>query len=842
MGKLPSGTVTFLFSDVEGSTRVVRELGEAEWARTLAAQRAVIEERCAANEGTVVDLEGDGCFVAFSRAADALRAALEIQRALIDGRIRVRIGIHTGTPLLTGDGYVGLDVHRAARIAAAAHGGQVVFSSSTRSLVDEFPEAVRDLGEHRLKDLSAPERLFQLGATEFPPLRSLPSTNLPVPATAFLGRSQELHGLVALLETDDRRLVTLTGPGGIGKTRLALQAAAEVSEAYPDGVWWTPLASVRAATSVLPALAQTLGAVEDQARSLFEAVVDRVGGRRMLLLFDNAEHLLPGLAAELSALVGACASVRMLVTSRERLQVAAEVAFPVPPLSRPDGERLFLDRARSVGVPLSANGTIAELCARLDELPLALELAAARTVVFSPAQLLERLGQRLDLLKGNRDADPRQLTLRATLDWSHELLSDDERQLFAALAVFNNGCTYEAAEAIVGADVDTMQSLLDKSLLRRRDSGSGVRYWMLTTINEYALEKLALWPDRSELHQRHAEWYRDQAAAVLGVPGLRDYRAASTRDLERFRDDYDNARAALSWAWSTNDDELAVEIGITCSRYWLGTGSFHDANAWLGTALPRLAALPARTKLHALEVAGLLAFFVQADTGRADELWAQGAVIANQLELVEEAAWLEQLRAGVAWERGEIQTAIATNERLLAFHQERGNRVAIAGSLHLLGEQWRDLGDYERAERQLRAADSIYRELGNNVGLANNSHSLADLALDRGNYAEAIEIYRTTMTEYAGEDSRIHAYCLAGIASGLAATGHDPEAAALWGAVCNAEQTHGFTMIGSERKRYETHLTRLEGSNSWEQGRNADLEQATQSLDSILEASQRPMR
>ncbi len=772
--------------------------------------------------------------MAFSRAADALRAAVEIQEVPVDGRIRVRVGVHTGTPLLTGDGYVGLDVHRAARIAAAAHGGQVVFSSTTRSLVDEYPQAVRDLGEHRLKDLAAPERLFQLGASEFPPLRSLPTTNLPVAATAFLGRSQELHGLIALLETEDRRLVTLTGPGGIGKTRLALQAAAEVSEAYPDGVWWTPLASIREAAAVLPAVAQTLGAVEDQARSVFEAVVDRVAGRRILLLFDNAEHLLPGLAAELSALLGACAGVRLLVTSRERLQVAAEVAFPVPPLSRPDGERLFLDRARSVGVPLSANGTIAELCARLDELPLALELAAARTVVFSPDQLLERLGQRLDLLKGNRDADPRQLTLRATLDWSHELLTDRERQLFAALAVFSNGCTYEAAEAIAGADVDTVQSLLDKSLLRRRDSGSGVRYWMLTTINEYALEKLALCPDRSELHQRHAEWYCDQAAAVIGIPGPRVPRAASSRELERFRDDYDNARAALSWAWSTNEDELAIEIGIACSRYWLGTGSFHDANAWFQTALPKLAALPARTKLHALEVAGSLAFFVLADTGRADELWAQGAVIANQLDLAEEVAWLDQLRAGAAWDRGDIQTAITTNERLLAFHQERGNRFAIAGTMHLLGEQWRDLGDYEQAELQLRAADSIYRELGNDLGLANNSHSLGDLALDRGNYAAAIEIYRTTMTEYAAEDSRIHAYCLAGIASALAATGHDPEAAALWGAVCTAEQTHGFRMISSERKRYETHLTRLEGSDSWEQGRNVDLEQATLSLSSIL--------
>ena len=244
------------------------------------------------------------------------------------------------------------------------------------------------------ENLAAPERLFARGlrvSAASQPAGYEP----PRPATAFLGRRQELHGLIALLETKVDRLVTLTGPGGIGKTRLALQAAAEISEAYPDGVWWTPLAPIREVASILPAVAQTLGAAEDQARPSLEAVVDRIAGRRMLLLFDNAEHLLPGLAAELSALVGACPSVRLLVTSRERLQVAAEVAFPVPPLSPPDGERLFLDRARSVGVPLGADGTIAELCARLDELPLALELAAARTVVFSPTQLLERLGQRL---------------------------------------------------------------------------------------------------------------------------------------------------------------------------------------------------------------------------------------------------------------------------------------------------------------------------------------------------------------------------------------------------------------------------------------------------------------
>jgi predicted ATPase/class 3 adenylate cyclase len=840
--ELPIGTVTFLFSDVEGSTRLVRELGQVSWAEALAAHRALIEDRCAANGGRVVDREGDGTFVAFGTAVEALRAAAEIQALLVDGRLRVRVGVHTGTPLLTEDGYVGLDVHRAARIASSAHGGQVVFSSATHSLVDEalLPGVVRDLGEHRLKDLAAPERLFQLGDGAFPALRSLPSTNLPVPATAFLGRGNELQELIALLKARDSRLLTLTGTGGTGKTRLALEGAAEVSDAYSDGVWWISLAPIHDAASVLPAVAQTLGVVEEQSRPLLDALADRAAGRRMLLLFDNAEHLLPGVATELSVLVAACPTLQLLVTSRERLQLAAEVAFPVPPLSRPDGERLFLARARAAGVLLRRDETVSDLCTRLDELPLALELAAARTVVFTPGQLLERLGQRLDLLKGSRDADARQLTLRATIDWSYELLSHEEQQLFAALAVFSNGCTYEAAEAIAGADVDTAQSLLDKSLLRRRDSDTGVRYWMLTTINEYALEKLALRAELSELQRRHAEWYRDQAATVIGTPGPHDPRAASTQALERFRDDYDNARAALNWAWSTNEDELAVEIGIACCRYWLGAGSFHDANAWLQTALPKIAALQARTKLRALQVAGLLAFFVLADTDRADELWAQAAVIANELDLADDAAWLDQLRAGVAWDRGDIQTAIATNERLLTFHQERGNRLAVAGTLHLLGEQRRDLGEYEQAERQLRAADSIYRELGDDNGLANNSHSLADLALDRGDYTEAINLYHITLTGHAGESGRIHAYCLAGIASALAATGHDTEAAALWGATCNAEQRLGFRMLSSERKRYETHLARLEGSEAWAHGRTLSLEQAAETLSKIAAAGPTP--
>lgn len=833
--------MTFLVSDVEGSTRLVQELGEAAWAETLGAHRRVIEERCSANGGRVVDREGDGTFLVFPTATGAAQAAVEIQAALAEGLVRVRVGVHTGTPLPTGDGYVGLDVHRAARIAAAAHGGQVVVSSSTRSLLDDtlLPGTIRDLGEHRLKDLAAPERLFQLGDGQFPPLRSLPRTNLPVPATPFVGRRRELLELTALMKTQDARFVTLTGTGGTGKTRLALQVAAEVSDVHPDGVWWISLAPLREAASVPSAVAQLLGVVEEQARPLLETLVDWLAARRLLLVLDNAEHLLPGVAAELSSIAAAGPGVRLLVTSRERLQLAAEVAFPVPPLSPADGERLFLDRARAAGISLSEDDAVSELCARLDELPLALELAAARTVVFTPAQLLERLRHRLDLLKGSRDADPRQLTLRATIDWSYELLSPQERQLFAGLGVFSNGCTYEAAEAITNADPDTMQSLLDKSLLRRRDSDPGARYWMLATINEYAVEKLALRPDRSDLHHRHAAWYRDQAVAVLGILGPNDPRAASMSRLQRFRSDYDNVRAALTWAWTADEVELAFDIGAACCRYWLGAGSFHDARAWLQTALPKIDAVPPITRLHALKAAGVIAFFVLADSDQADELWAKAAAIAGELVLPEEAAWLDHRRAAVAWERGDIQTSITLQEQLLDVHRRSGNRLATADVLHTLGECLRDTGSFDEAERSLEAADSIYREVGDEIGLANNSHSLADLALDRGDFGHAITLYHTTLTDYPGETGRHDAYCLAGIASALAAIGDDDTAATIWGAVCNAERALGFRMLRRERRRYEQHLTRLEAGESWVQGQTLTLEQAADKLDTTAAAGER---
>ena len=410
---LPSGTVTFLFTDVEGSTKLLYELGAGEYEEALAEHRRIIREAVSSHGGVEVDTQGDAFFVAFSTAPDALAAAAEALEGLAPGRFRVRMGIHTGTPHVGNEGYVGVDVHRAARIAACGHGGQILISASTASLLGT--DELRDLGEHRLKDMSAPERIYQLGDDDFPPLESLHQTNLPIPSTPFLGRERELSEVLGLLSREDVRLLTLTGPGGTGKTRLAAQAAAELSDRYPHGVWWVSLAPLRDPDLVLTAAGQVLGARNGLAA--------HIADRSLLLLLDNFEHVVDA-AADLAALLTSCPHLDLLVTSREPLHVTGEQEYPVPPFVHEEGVGFFLARARAVKPDFQADDAVAEICRRLDDLPLALELAAARVKALSSAQILERLDQRLPLLTGGaRDAPERQRTLRATIEWSHELLS-----------------------------------------------------------------------------------------------------------------------------------------------------------------------------------------------------------------------------------------------------------------------------------------------------------------------------------------------------------------------------------------------------------------------------------
>jgi predicted ATPase/class 3 adenylate cyclase len=646
---LPSGTVTFLFTDVEGSTRLLNELGAADYAQALAEHRSALRSAFGAHGGVEVDTQGDAFFVAFPTAPGALAAARDATAALAGGSIQVRVGIHTGTPLVAEEGYVGVDVHRAARIAAAGHGGQILVSASTAALVSS--DELHDLGEHRLKDLSAPERIYQLGEREFPPLKSLYRTNLPVPATPFLGRERELAEALGLLE--GARLLTLTGPGGTGKTRLGLQVAAEASEQYPDGVFWVPLAPLRDPDLVLESAGQALGATD--------GLAEHVSDKSLLLLLDNFEHVVDA-ADGLSGLLAACPNLQLLVTSRELLRLPAEQAYPVPPLEPEEGAELFLARAHALDPAFAPSPAVPELCARLEQLPLALELAAARVRVLSPEQLLDRLSGRLDLLKAGRGVDPRQQTLRATIEWSHDLLDQDEQRLFARLAVFRGGCTLESAEQVCDGDVDAVESLVDKSLVRVRE---GDRFWMLETIREYAAEQLEASGESDGRRHRHAEHFL--ALAEETEPLAREVDAATLDRLER---EADNLRAALDWLRTAGETQLVLRLAAALDDFWAIKGHMAEGRRRLEEALA------------------------------ADE--SPTAARAKALNAA----------ADMAIGHGDSSAARLRAEEALAFHRQVGNTWGIAGSLHILGHAAADDQDYETARQDWEESERLFRAAG----------------------------------------------------------------------------------------------------------------------------------
>jgi predicted ATPase/class 3 adenylate cyclase len=700
--ELPAGTVTFLFTDIEGSTRLLHELGPDDYANALAEHRRVLRAMFAEYGGVEVDTQGDAFFVAFPTAPGALAAAAGATEALGEGPIRIRIGLHTGTPLRTGEGYVGSDVHRAARIAAAAHGGQVVVSSSTHALVPGEGWRLHDLGEHRLKDLAAPERLWQLGEGRFPPLKSLYRANLPVPQTAFLGRASEVAAVSELLVRADVRLLTLTGSGGTGKTRLALQAAGEVAEAFPDGITWLALAPLRDASHVVPTLADALDVEADEERPPAEAVAAALAGKRALLLLDNAEHLLPELTDALAP-VRSIPGPTLLVTSRERLRLQGERVYPVPTLAKDDAVHMFTVLARALEPSFVPTGAVAELCARLDFLPLAVELAAARTPLFSPEQLLQRVGQHLDLLRGGRDTDPRQLTLRATIAWSCDLLPAAEQELFHRLAIFAGGCAYEAAEAICDADPDMMQSLVDKSLVRRRGAHSGPRYWMLETVREYALERLARSSEYGELRARHAEWY-----AALGVQLFRPVRLLDPAATASMEDELPNLRAGLAFAIEGRDAAIAADYLVALSYRWMSSGRGHEAAA--------AAAAWLRLDVNAVEpTRRLLAF------GWAGEIVKWTGDQARAADLKQKAVTLAR-----AHQREEVHGVPV--------------RGVLAGALSGLSSIELNRGRFDVAERHATEALAIRREIAEPSGIANATEALAEIAYARREFVRAREL------------------------------------------------------------------------------------------------------
>jgi predicted ATPase/class 3 adenylate cyclase len=713
MSALPAGTVSFLFTDIEDSTKLVRELG-SDWGALLERERRIIRDAVAASNGIEVDSSGDAVFAVFTSAAEAVEAASTAQRALAAEvwppavRVRVRMGIHTGIGEVRDGGYVGFDVHRAARIANAAHGGQVIVSSTTRALLGQGVD-LRDLGEQRLKDLPDPERLYQVRIDgldeEFAPLRTSVATpnNVPSRLTELIGRGREIEEVLELLER--HRLVTLSGPGGTGKTRLALEVAARCLDAFPGGVWFVELAPITEAGLVPTVVATRMGLPDRGGASAVDRLVEHIGDRRVAIVLDNLEHLL-GCAQAVSELLAHAKELRIISTSRSPLHVYGEYEYAVPTLGLPDLDRLidldalaaeesvalFVERARAVRRDFALTRdnalAIAEICVRLDGLPLAIELAAGRVKLFSPAAILARFRDRLELpAPGSADAPDRQRTLRATIEWSYGLLESDERDLFATLSVFAGGANLDAIEQVCCAEdhagpevVDVLLSLVDKNLLRRsEDADGGPRFAMLETIRQFAAERLGAEGRLEAVRRRHAEHYlvrAEEASAEIMGPEMGHW-------LDRLELDHDNIRAAFGWALEAGRADVALGLATAMWRFWQMRGHLSEgrSRAERALAIEGAAEHPAQ-RAAAADAAGSLAY------------WANDAEAAGR--------WYGQA---------------------LDAYRELGDRVGVATQLYNLSSGLNSrlpftMSDGIAARDMLTEALAIFDELGDRGGEA----------------------------------------------------------------------------------------------------------------------------
>jgi predicted ATPase/class 3 adenylate cyclase len=750
MTELPGGTVTFLFTDIEGSTRLLDRLGDR-YPQVLETHQRLLREAFGARGGVEVTTEGDSFFVVFPAASQAVAAAVEGQRALESQewpnaeRVRVRMGLHTGEAIFGGDNYVGVDLHRAARIAAAANGGQIVVSEPTWALVEPAaPEGVtfRDLGEHRLKDLPRPEHLHQVVAeglqAEFPALRSMDvrPNNLPPQLTSFVGRRKQLEDVKEALA--GTRLLTLTGPGGTGKTRLALQAAGELLSTLDDGAFFVPLAAINDPELVMPTVAMSLGLKEMADRPPVENVIEHLRDKDLLLVLDNFEQVVDG-ASEVGQLLTATERLRVLTTSREPLGLHGEREYPVPPLGLPDPRHLpgldtlsqyeavalFIERATAVKpdfVVTNDNApAVAEICARLDGLPLAIELAAARVKILTPPAMLTRLEHRLQFLaRGSRDVPTRQQTLRDAIAWSYDLLDGDERTLFARLSVFVGGFSLEAAEAVcnppgeLGLDtLDGVASLTNKSLLRQMDAGPGeTRFFMLETIREYAEERRAEEPDADEVSRRHARFFLDLAERA--EPELTG--PDQIRWLNGLETEHDNLRAAITWAAEHGELDLALRMGGSLWRFWQFRGHLREAGERLEELLARPGGDP-EARARALAGAG-----------------------------------------GVAYWMGDFVAARQRYEECLDIRLEMGEKPGIAEAKYDLsfahGIAPEPIRDLDRAMELLEEALALFEELGDREGVAKSTWGLASLAYEIESWERVAELGTTSVRMFRQLDNR----------------------------------------------------------------------------------------
>jgi predicted ATPase/class 3 adenylate cyclase len=778
-GSRPTGTVTFLFTDIEGSTKLLQRVGDA-WDAVLAEHHRLLRSTLLTDGGFESATAGDGFLVIYPTATAAVEAAAAAQRALAAAQwspgveLRVRMGLHSGEGRQSGGEYIGLDVHRAARIAAAAHGGQVLVSDTTRALTEASlpdPLALRDLGEFQLKDLPRREHLYQLVIAglpaDFPPPASLGGgpSNLPTQPTSFLGRRHELDAILGLLATN--RLVTLIGPGGTGKTRLGLQVAAEAGQGFSGGVSFVPLATIDDPALVASAIGHAIGIRDAGARPPEEPLLEYLREREVLLMLDNFEQIVVA-APLVGRLLAGAPQLKVIVTSRSPLHISAEHEFPVPPLQLPDPRHLpsleslsqyesvalFIERARSVKPDFAVTNenapAVAEIAARLDGLPLAIELAAARVKLLSPRALLARLEHRLGVLdSGSRDLPERQRTVRGAIAWSYDLLDDAGRPLFARFSVFRGGASIDDVATVCAADEDAdgdtfglLAGLVDQSLLRQEASEDEPRFGMLETVREYAAERLAESGETDTIRSRHADVFlalAEEAEAELTGN-------AQTAWLDRLEREHDNVRAAMAWYVDHRQAEPALRFGAAIWRFWQMRGHLREATE----RLDRVLALEAdcdklEPRARGLEAAGGIAYWM-GNMPSARSYYERSLELRRQLgESRGIAEALYNLAFPIFIAGTDNPKALELLDASLALYREIGDRPGIAKCLWAQASQ-----DQTQAPRpRLLEAMSIFRALEDRFNLGWVLRSLGKDAIETGEFDGARSWLRESLSLFA---------------------------------------------------------------------------------------------
>lgn len=843
MNEPSSGTVTFLFTDIEGSTRLWEQYPN-EMRLALARHDAILREQIEAHGGYVFKTIGDAFCASFAATPDALAAVLACQRGLLTepwgtvGAIKARMALHCGSAEWQGGDYFAPStLNRLNRLLTIGHGGQVLLSLAAQQLVRDYLPAgvsLRDLGERRLRDLNGAERIYQLLAAdlpaEFPPLRTLDDrpNNLPAQSTSFIGREEEVATNLALLRRPDVRLLTLSGPGGTGKTRLSLQVAADAFEAFEHGVYFVPLAAVSDPGLVAASIVQAVGMKEGLGQSVADDLREFLRNRNILLVLDNFEQVVSA-ATLVADLLASAPRLKVIVSSREALRIYGEYEYAVPPLVLPSLQplpplaelaayptvALFVSRATaarsSFALTAENAATVAEICVRLDGLPLAIELAAARIKLFSPSTLLARLDSRLVVLtSGARDLPDRQRSLRGAIDWSYDLLGEEERRLFARLAVFAEGWRIEAAETVcAGEDLPDVfgdtASLLDKSLIRQsiQVGGENLRFSMLATIREYAQEKLAQSGEAEMLRDRHADYYVALAEQAEGQLSGGEQVAW----LNRLEEEHDNIRAVLGWLLGRGDSQRALRLSSATWRFWSTRGYLTQGQGWLMAALALGGEEDSPLRAKALNGAGVLAM-LRGRYAEARECHERSLVTRQLLQDLRGTAGSLNNLGVLARVEGDFEASSFYHEESLMIKRELNDEHGIASSLNNLGVIARDLHNYSYARRLFEESIIIERRVSNKAGIADGYSNLGLIATDEGDYAQATDFYHQSMAIQLelGEKEGV-ALSFEGLAGIAALVGQPLRAAHLYGAAEVLREEINVPIAPSDYAEYVRKIT-----------------------------------